>query len=400
MTELRSSGRKIDQGNSYASSLTNGEVFTGVWLSTKFYSSVIIQINTDQDSAANGLQVQMGAGEDVASHVHPFTVHANTPNGGHFELALTGDRYRIVYTNGATTTGTFNLFATPSRVPAGLHMHPGDFAFNISHPLQINRSVITGINKQGAIQNIGNTNGALDVHDADVHNILINRHFLNFDSATESPSVAIVAGDTTILVASTTGFSVGDGVVIRDAGGSVREHHLTITALSVDVSITLDRPTDIAYTTSAIIELVSHNIVSVGSLVAPVIYEIAPPIDEIWHITRILVSITDGTAMDDAKFGGISALTNGVVLRQVKDATNTLTIWKSNSQLIEDMYDVNYSTKSPAGSYGLRGRFTFKNAGVAVRLDGSNGDRLQLLNQDDLNLLETFSVKAQGHIEE
>jgi hypothetical protein len=250
---------------------------------------------------------------------------------------------------------------------------------------------------------IGSLSGAIDVHQADVHIELRNRHFIDFDSATESPSVAIVAGDTVVLVADTTGFVVGGEIVIKDAGGDVREHHFVITAVVLNTSIAVDRPIDKAYTTSAVLEVVLINMNVVGSLAAPLVYEVTPPSDETWHLTRVIVSITDATAMDDAEFGGLgTTLTNGVTLRENKSSGtySTITNWKNNGQMAEDMFNVEYVTRSlPAGSYGLRGRFTFTNAGAIIKLNGSTGDKLEILIQDDLTGLLTFTMKAQGHIE-
>lgn len=242
----------------------------------------------------------------------------------------------------------------------------------------------------------------LNIHDADVHNILINRHFVDFDTVTESPTVAIVPGDTVILVADTTGFVVGppaSTIAIKNAAGDVLEHHFVVTAVVANTSITVDRPIDLAYTTSATLEVVSLDMNVVGSLATPISYIIKPPVDEVWHIMRVLLSMTDGSPMDDALFGGITALVNGVTLRENRADVTTLTNWKANKDMKEDMYDVKYALKAPAGSYGLNGRWTFKNAGVAMRLDGAAGDTLEILIQDDLTGLDTFRIKAQGHIE-
>ena len=241
---------------------------------------------------------------------------------------------------------------------------------------------------------------SLNIHNAHVHNILVNRHFLDYDTATENPSVAIVAGDTTILVADTTGFVGGGHIVIRDAGGDVREHHLNIISIVVNTSITVNRPIDIAYTTSATLEVVIMNMASAaGSLAAPVVYSIAPPSDEVWHINRVMISMIDDAAMDDTKFGSLAALTNGVLLLDNKTVNDTVTMWQTNSHLAEDMYDTIYPTKVPAGVYSLRGRFSFDKNDVVIRLDGSVGDTLDIWIQDDLTALSTFTMKAQGHIE-
>lgn len=245
----------------------------------------------------------------------------------------------------------------------------------------------------------GGTNYSINTHNAHVHTELVNRHFLDFDSATESPSVAIVSGDTVILVADTTGLVVGGHIVIRDASSNIHEHHFNITAVVVNTSVTVNRPIDIAYTTSAVLEVVIMNMNVVGSLAVPLVYEVKPPSNEVWHINRVIISITDNAAMDDSLFGGIAALTNGVVLRDNSTVNHTITNWLSNQHMIEDMYDITYALKAPAGSYGLRGRFTFTKNDVVIRLDGSIGDTLEILIQDNLAALSTFTMKAQGHIE-
>ena len=131
-----------------------------------------------------------------------------------------------------------------------------------------------------------------------------------------------------------------------------------------------------------------------------VICSICPPLEEVWHIQRIILSILDATAMDDSKFGGITALLNGVVVREnLSTGYHTLTDWKNNSDMIEDYYDLTYSNKAAAGQFGLRGRWTFSNSGAIVKLDWALGDKLEILIQDDLTGLIHFGVKAQGHKE-
>lgn len=253
-------------------------------------------------------------------------------------------------------------------------------------------------------EQIQSLNGALNVHEADVHTDMINRHFINFDTSTESPNAAITSGDTVVFVDSTTGFSADDDIVIKDAIGNVIEQHFVVTAISVDVSITLDRPIDNDYTTSASLEEVVENLNVDGTLASPIIFELGPPSNEIWHIERILFNITDNTTgqCDDSKFGMISPLTNGLVLRENKNSgalLKTISIWKSNSQMKQDMFDVVCSPSAPAGFEGLSGRFTIKNSGSIIKLDGANGDKIELLVQDTLSSTVTIHYKAQGHKE-
>ena len=104
-------------------------------------------------------------------------------------------------------------------------------------------------------------------------------------------------------------------------------------------------------------------------------------------------------AMDDGKFGGLNALPNGVVIRLFTNGVyQTLTHWKSNADLKDDMYDVTYSAKAPTGQHGLSSRWTFTKGGFVADLDGTTGDYLEVLIQDDLTGLLDFEVKGQGRL--
>jgi hypothetical protein len=238
----------------------------------------------------------------------------------------------------------------------------------------------------------------INTHDAHPHNVLINRHFIDFDTATESPSSAISSGDRVVLVASTTGFAASDHIVIKDSSGDVKEHHFDITAVTTDTSITVNRPIDNAYTTSATIEKIEIDM-NVNGSSSTVVYSIQPPSDEIWHINRILVDCTNDVAMDSSDFCG-ETIANGFVLREVRSVgNNTLSAWKTTGEMAEDMYDVSYPDKVPAGVYAMNARWTFSNSDVVMRLDGALGDSAQVLVQDNATGMSKLRIKAQGHIE-
>lgn len=225
----------------------------------------------------------------------------------------------------------------------------------------------------------------------------INENFQRDNGASTTLAVAASVGDTSIEVADATGLTVGNTIRIYNATTTERTHiHITIVAAAV---LTLDRPLDNAYSIGDSVVETEIDLSQDGSLAAPLSFKITPPSNEVWHILRILPTMTDATAMGDATFGGMTALTNGVVIREYRGGVfRTLTHWGSNSHLKEDMYDVTYSLKPPAGAYGLSGRWSFYKASFVVKLDGAAGDYLEILVQDSLSALDTFTVKAQGHI--
>jgi hypothetical protein len=107
-------------------------------------------------------------------------------------------------------------------------------------------------------------------------------------------------------------------------------------------------------------------------------------------------------AGDLSLFGGIPALTNGCLMRaRIDGQYGTLTNWKTNENMKSDMYDVEFDARSGGGgSYGTSGRGSFDRTGAVVRLDGATNDRLEFYVQDDLTALATFTMKAQGHLEQ
>ena len=124
-------------------------------------------------------------------------------------------------------------------------------------------------------------------------------------------------------------------------------------------TITLDTPIDNDFTTAAVVILGNEDLNLAGSMASPVIAYIEPPPDAIWHITRTILNIEDQSAMDTATFGGIAALSNGVVLRTQKTTPDNIYNVKSNGEFALRAYDVEYDLKAPAGFYGFRCRRSF-----------------------------------------
>lgn len=163
-------------------------------------------------------------------------------------------------------------------------------------------------------------------------------------------------------------------------------------------AITLDTPLNATYSVSALAQRATDNLATANGSVTPVAYSIAPR-NGAWHIVSMLISITDNTAMDDGTFGGIPALAKGVVFRRKDGVYVNLFNAKTNGdfQLYCDL--VTYSTKAPAGSFGVNIIDNFNSGhGIVIRLDSATGDELQAIIQDDLTSLSTFRVSFSGHV--
>lgn len=247
---------------------------------------------------------------------------------------------------------------------------------------------------------IESLSGAIDVHEADVHNIPIN-DFLHRHTGTQTTlASAVTAGDTQITVASATGFAVGDLIHLGSTLQYLEPRHPIITAIA-GVVITLDGPVDRAYANGTdVIQAIADMSSVAGTLASPSIYRYYPGDGRVEHVLRILISMTHGAASADNLFGSLTALTNGVHFRaNISGQYGTFTNWKDNADIKLDMFDVEYSDKAGPSLYGTNARGSFSRIGVAVRLDSAAGDFLEVLVQDDLTTMNSFRIKAQGHVE-
>jgi hypothetical protein len=242
--------------------------------------------------------------------------------------------------------------------------------------------------------------GAINIHDADVHNTPVNEYIHRHTTTTTTLSANADIGDTQLSVVSSVGFSAGDAIHLGPDTVYTFMHHPIVTAVAAGL-LTIDRPLDIAFTSGddviqAILDLSS----TVGTLASPISYKYWPITGVVEHVTRIIISMVHGSAADDSKFGDLTALTNGVVFRaSVGGVIGTFTNWKTNSDIIQDMYDVVYTDKAGGGAFGTRAKGSFLEISVAVRLDSATDDYLEILVQDNLTALDSFKIKVQGHIE-
>lgn len=175
----------------------------------------------------------------------------------------------------------------------------------------------------------------------------------------------------------------------------------------LEYDITLDTPLDYAFTTAGGCSERTCQMNVDGSSTTQE-FSISPSgLDSSvsWDVTRVLFQMTDATAMDDGKFGGVASLTNGIVLRKVDGVTKNIFNVKNNGEFALRMYDVQYvdSTLGPSGLYAMRARRTFSGQdknGVVIRLNAATNDTLVLLIRDDLTGLSSFNAVVQGHIVE
>lgn len=191
--------------------------------------------------------------------------------------------------------------------------------------------------------------------------------------------------------------------IIYDEGGlEFLPHFYTPKVLSVAANVlTLDEPVPYPFPVNSICYTSTHNMNVDGSSTAKV-YGITNVFSTAADITQVIFHITDATDMDDSLFGGMPALTRGIVFRKkLKDGhyENIFNV-KSNGEFgeISGPADKAYDSKAPAGVYGYTVKINFsgqENIGVAIRLN--QGESIELVIQDDLTDLLTFVCYIEGH---
>jgi len=248
---------------------------------------------------------------------------------------------------------------------------------------------------------IGSLNGAINVHTAGVHNYPINDSFHQHTATSTTLAVATAIGDTSITVVSSTGIVAGD--YLQFVSASYIESTYTKVLSVVGNVININRPIGsihpIGETIAKIIIDISN---SAGSIVAPQSYKINPAPGQVWHIERLSLQMSHASAGYIDSFGGIAALTNGCIIRKYNsDGTySTFTVWQSNADIFTDFTNIQFVDRAGGGTtYGTLGVGSFADIGVTVKLDGTLGEYLEILIQDNITALTLFQLKAQGHLE-
>lgn len=258
--------------------------------------------------------------------------------------------------------------------------------------------------QDGHIANV-TPEGQLDVNIGDQTTPPLITHFNRVSRSTTLTSAGAVHG-ISIVVASTNDFVDGAYITLSDpASGRYWVGH-QIGAPSGN-TITIDTPLDFAFPTATThVAVGTHEMANeVGTLLSPVIYSVrAGEITDVpttIDITRVIFTCQGPAAVNVSNFCGITALTNGLVLRRVDGTVQNIFNVKTSGDLANIMYDLTiYQASSPVqGVDGFVGRLTFagqNKMGVAIRI--GPGEDLQLMVQDDITGLTSFTAIAEGHV--
>lgn len=212
---------------------------------------------------------------------------------------------------------------------------------------------------------------------------------------------AVVNSRTVELVA---GHSAQVGEILELADPSMPTVFMQSRILNVATNtITLDKPINYPYEAATTQVVVSSDDMQVDGSVTPQVFSVLPLPAQSGDMVRVIWRIESSSAMDFETFGGATGLTNGCVLR-INNGDGTyrnLFNWKTNGDIINEAYDYSFQQNTANNARGFTSRLTWggqSKHGVVIRLDGSKGEALEVVVQDDLTSGNTrFTMKAQGH---
>ncbi len=217
-------------------------------------------------------------------------------------------------------------------------------------------------------------------------------------------AAATAINDTSITVASDAAATVGNYIGVFSTVTN-RFYVATILTKPGGNVLTLDTPLDSVF---SIGDTVGFGItdMSVNGSVTPVVFSIRgqdPGINVTAHITRIIITCTDGDPVDFTKFCGGPILTNGIVMRRVDGFTQNIINWKSNFEIAGSMYDwtVLATGLGQQGIDGFISRLTFGGPSkIGVVLEIGPGEEIEFIVQDDLTGITKLEIMVEGHVVE
>ena len=237
------------------------------------------------------------------------------------------------------------------------------------------------------------------VHIGMPHNRIFNMYAFKAAAAV-TLSADVARGDYILNLVAGHGAIAGHTILIRELN---HQYQGRVVSVSTD-ALTMDTPFGYPYTTGADANRGIVNMNVDGSSTKQEFYVTAPPTAGV-DVHRHIIVIEDQTAMDTALFGGITALTKGVVIA-ARDSDGELIqvqqAIRSNGEWAERAYDVTYDSKAPSGFFGLRVRRSWgglDKSGAVPHMSGGLTDAMKIvvIVQDLLTSLDSFRIIFQGH---
>jgi hypothetical protein len=243
--------------------------------------------------------------------------------------------------------------------------------------------------------------GTKDVLIQENNSTPVDFFFTQIKGAPTTVAVETAIDDYSVELASAAGCAIGDyfGMFNADDKNDNRFYHGEILNIVTNV-ITLDTPIDYAFKVGNTAACFSREL-NVDGSATPQIFsvQVGSAANQSIDINRLMIHMECASTVSLAKFGDLTKLVKGVVLRRVDGTTNNIWNIKTNGEMKNLCFDWSptLATNPQQNVDGASFRYTFNGQdkhGVTIRL--FPGDELQLIIQDDLRGLVVFRVIAEG----
>ena len=244
-------------------------------------------------------------------------------------------------------------------------------------------------------------NGALAVAIQDQHSRKVGFWASQFQSDTLVVADPLVIGSYILEMVAGHGLAIGNSIFVTNG---LRAMPATVLAIANLNTLTIDSPLVFAGQGYAGKVINNMNVDGSGT---PEIFAVSLP--STWQnsldIKGVRFHIDDGTDMDDGLFGGMGALTRGVVIQKytaevypyVKESAEHYFNIKSNGDFQVQMDNMAYLPKAPSGQYSMLSEWKVSvDEGITARIDP--GDVIRFIIQDDLRALISFRAWLYGHV--
>ena len=196
----------------------------------------------------------------------------------------------------------------------------------------------------------------------------------------------VSVGDEVINVSSGHGFTAaaGEQLVMFQSN---RYTQLKVISVSTD-AITVEHPITGDFTIADAVVVRGNILMNVDGSSTPVEFllqlrNFTIPID----ISKIIITMQHGSNVpDDGKFGGLTALTNGLFFHKMNDSTFSLGNYTTNQDFKDLGGDVEYTDKAPAGTNATNIVFDIKATfGQVIRIHPAVDDMIKGFVRDNIS---------------
>lgn len=156
----------LDDDNSSTDQLGNGGTFVGTGFDCIGYSSVVVTVHSDQDSAAEGMTFEFSQDDSNWDDAYAFNLDESESQTRRFQFPITSRYFRVNYTNGVAGTAAFRVQTIFHASNVLTSIHRVDSVAVGDRSTQLMKSIIIGESNfaGGTFVNVKvNPSGALTV---------------------------------------------------------------------------------------------------------------------------------------------------------------------------------------------------------------------------------------------